>query len=82
MNIFEKLWVYKTLVAISKKLKGGTMLEKLKSRKLLITLGTGILILLNRALNLGIDDETITKLVGLVVGYDIGQGVADLVNKK
>ncbi len=58
------------------------MLEKLKSRKLLVTLGTAALIILNRALGIGIDEETITKLVTLVIGYDVGQGIADVLGKK
>ena len=53
-------------------------MEKLKSRKFWITIGTAILIIANRALGLGIDDETITKLIALVAAYDVGQGLADL----
>jgi len=82
MNIINKIKIIFLLKQIITEVKKINMSDKLKSRKFWLTFLTAILIILNRALGLGIDDETITKLVGLIIGYDIGQGVADLVGKK
>lgn len=52
-----------------------TLLKKLKSRKLWVTISTGAIITLGD--HLGLDKETITKLAGLAASYVLGQGIAD-----
>jgi hypothetical protein len=51
------------------------MIEKLKSRKLLIAVITAVLVTVGTSL--GIDEATVTKLVGLAASYIVGQGIAD-----
>jgi divalent metal cation (Fe/Co/Zn/Cd) transporter len=81
MNI-AKIWkLYWAWKKIKRALKGVVMSDKLKSRKLWVTVGTAIGIVLIRALELPVDDATITKLIALVLGYDVVQGIDDLVGK-
>lgn len=51
--------------------------DKLKSRKLWITIVTAILIAFNDALGVGLDEETITQLVAVVGAYVLGQSAVD-----
>ncbi|MCU9930987.1 hypothetical protein OFL77_27015, partial [Escherichia coli] len=57
-------------------IKDKTMLEKLKSRKLWVTVVTAAVVALSN--QLGIDAELTTKLVGLAAAYVLGQGLADI----
>lgn len=82
MNIFDMYKIASFFSELKKKLKEVTMSDKLKSRKFWLTVFTALLIIVNRALGLGLDEDTITKVVALVVGYDVGQGLAEIVNKK
>lgn len=58
------------------------MKEKLKSRKLWVTLVAGIVVALNDAFGFGLDKDTIYSLVSLVVGYVFSQGIVDVTNKQ
>lgn len=51
------------------------MIRKLKSRKLWVAVITAAIVTLGTSL--GIDEATVTKLVGLAASYVIGQGIAD-----
>lgn len=82
MNILKMWKLFKAMKKIKKILKEVKMSGKFGSRKLWFTVGTAMIIVLNRALGLDLDDATITKLIGLVIGYDLAQGAVDLVNKK
>lgn len=52
------------------------MNEKLKSRKLWVLILTVMIIAASD--KLGLDPEAITKLIGLVGAYMLGQGIADV----
>lgn len=51
--------------------------ERLKSRKFWITVVTGLVVTLNDALGIGLDEDTITQVVTVVAAYVVGQGVVD-----
>ena len=51
--------------------------EKLKSRKLIVTLIGTIIVTLNTKLALGLTDADLSNLAIIIGGYVIGQGVAD-----
>lgn len=51
------------------------MIEKLKSRKLWVTVITAALVTIGTSL--GLDEGTVTKIVGLSASYVLGQGIAD-----
>jgi len=53
------------------------MMEKLKSRKLIATVLMAVLVLVNDKLGLGISQEAILTVVGVIAAYVVGQGVAD-----
>ena len=53
------------------------MLKKINSRKLLTVILTAVLTVLNDKCKLGISDEAILTVVGLVAVYVVGQGIAD-----
>ena len=53
------------------------MLKKINSRKLLTVILTAVLTVLNDKFKLGISDEAILTVVGLVAVYVVGQGIAD-----
>jgi hypothetical protein len=53
------------------------MLKKINSRKLLTVVLTAVLTVLNDTLKLGISNEAILTIVGLVAAYVVGQGIAD-----
>jgi hypothetical protein len=55
---------------------------KLKSRKLWFAIGTAILAILNEVLNIGLEEQTIQKIVEVCIGYIIGEGISDIVKKK
>jgi len=55
---------------------------KLKSRKLIVTVVTAIAIGLNDKFEIGLSQDTITMIVGLVAAYVLGQGVADVLKNK
>lgn len=59
-------------------IKNKAMLEKLKSRKLWVTVVTAAVVTFSQ--QLGIDPELTTKLVGLAAAYVLGQGLADINN--
>lgn len=52
-------------------------MDKLKSRKFIVTVLAAILVLLNDKFNLGISQEAIYSAVGMLGLYVVGQGVAD-----
>ena len=52
-------------------------MEKLKSRKLIATVLMAVLVLVNDKLGLGISQEAILTVVGVIAAYVVGQGVAD-----
>ncbi len=53
------------------------MPDKLKSRKLWVSLIAAVLIVFNDAFEFGLDSTTITAIVSTVVGYVLGQGAVD-----
>jgi len=52
-------------------------MEKLKSRKFIVTVGVGLLTALNDAFALGLSPETITQIVATAAVYVAGQGYVD-----
>lgn len=48
----------------------------LKSRKLWVTVIAGAVITVSDAIGLNLDPETIYSLVGLAIGYNVGNGIA------
>jgi len=60
-------------------LKDKTMMTKLKSRKLWVTVITAAVLAFSQ--QLGLDPELTTKLVALAASYLLGQGVVDAVEK-
>ena len=54
------------------------MLEKFKSRKFLLALGSALLVLLNEGLGFGIPEEAFNRLVALVVAYLLAEGAVDV----
>lgn len=52
-------------------------LEKLKSRKLWVLVATAAFTVLGKEV-LGLDSDTITKLVAIASSYVLGQGIADM----
>lgn len=57
-------------------------MEKLKSRKFILALATGILIVLNDGLNLGLNTETIMYVVGIVATWITGEALVDTARAK
>ena len=55
--------------------------DKLKSRKFLLALGYGILVALNRGLELGLTDVELEKILGAVIMYVFVEGSADIVTR-
>jgi len=53
------------------------MEERLRSRKLWVTLAAMILVAFARVFGIEVDEATIYGLVALVSGYNVGQGIAD-----
>ena len=72
MNIFQKA---KWLLYLNKISKDKTMIEKLKSRKLWITVGVAALTTLLS--NLGISSELINEIINLAMTYVVVQGTVD-----
>lgn len=54
------------------------MAKKLWSRKFLLALATGILVVLNDGLDLGLDKDTIMMVVTVVVGWIFGESGVDI----
>lgn len=53
------------------------MVEKLKSRKLVTLMLTTLFVIANDVFEMGVSEDTITKLVGALVAYLVAQGIAD-----
>lgn len=53
------------------------MMNKLKSRKFILAVVTGVLIVLNDGLDLGIDSETVLAFAGIVAVWITGESVVD-----
>lgn len=58
------------------------MRSKLLSRKFLMALATGILIVLNDGLDLGLDSDTIMLVVGIIGGWIFVEGSTDIVKMR
>lgn len=58
------------------------MKKKLLSRKFLIALATGLLIILNDGLEMGLDTETIMYVVGIVGIWIFGEAAVDISGKE
>lgn len=56
--------------------------NKWVSRKLVITVIGALIVTLNDAIGLGLDQDTVWQLATVLTGYVIGQGVADAKKKK
>jgi len=52
-------------------------MEKIKSRKFLITVGIGLLTACNDAFALGLSADTIMQIVAMAATYVVGQGYVD-----
>ncbi len=57
-------------------------MEKMKSRKFIMSLVGGLIVVANDGLNLGLDGDTITQFVGIGVGYLVSQGAVDAMKAK
>ena len=55
--------------------------DKLKSRKFLLALGYGVLVALNRGLELELTDAELEKILGAVVMFILAEGSADIVTR-
>jgi hypothetical protein len=53
------------------------IMQKLKSRKLWMAVVSGILVVLNEGLGLGVNTETVIAFTGIVMSYIIGQSHVD-----
>lgn len=53
-------------------------MDKLKSRKFILSIVAGLLIVANDGLDMGLDPATITNFVTLIIGYVFGQGAVDV----
>lgn len=51
--------------------------DAFSSRKFVLTLSGIVFIILNRALGLHVEEEAVTKIVGLIAAYCVGQGFVD-----
>lgn len=54
------------------------MIEKLKSRKLILAIVSALIVIANDGLGLGLEGETIKDFVKLVMTYIGSQGAVDL----
>ena len=52
-------------------------MDKLKSRKLWMAVVSGVLVVLNEGLGLGVNTETVIAFTGIVMSYIIGQSHVD-----
>ena len=52
--------------------------ERLRSRKLWVTIVTGLIMLVNDAIGLDLDEQTITSLAIAVSAYVLGQAAVDV----
>jgi hypothetical protein len=53
------------------------MIDKLKSRKLLVFITSVLIVALNNKLGLGISDDAVNLIAGLAAAFLVGQGIAD-----
>jgi len=58
------------------------MLEKIKSRKLIVAAIGSLLILLNEQIGLDMSTETMASVASVVAAYILGQSYVDSINKK
>lgn len=54
-------------------------MKKLKSRKFLMALVGGLLVVLNKGLDMGLPEDAITNLVWLLSAYILGESAVDAV---
>ena len=52
-------------------------MDKLKSRKLWMAVAGALLVIANEGLGLGLPEDSILALAGILVAYILGQGVVD-----
>lgn len=52
-------------------------MDKFKSRKFWIAIVTAVLLVVNDQFGIGFDEQTVTSVVTVVVGYILGQGAVD-----
>lgn len=57
------------------------MKSKLLSRKFILALATGVLVILNDGLDLGLKTDTIMYVVGIVATWIVGESAVDISNK-
>lgn len=57
------------------------MKSKLLSRKFILALATGVLVILNDGLNMGLKTDTIMYVVGIVATWIVGESAVDISNK-
>lgn len=55
----------------------GKLIDKLKSRKLLVTVAGVITVIANDYFELGLNGETVFSIVSICASYIIGQGYVD-----
>tara|TARA_R100000808_G_scaffold8880_1_gene24784 strand:+ start:774 stop:947 length:174 start_codon:yes stop_codon:yes gene_type:complete len=56
------------------------MKSKLKSRKLWMSVISGVLVVLNEGLGIGIDSNTVLGFSGIIMSYILGQSFVDAKN--
>ena len=63
------------------KIKAINWAQKLTSRKFWLVILAAVLLVLNDGLGLGVDAETLTLLVKIILGYVLAEGAADVVSR-
>ena len=58
-----------------------TIPERIKSRKFLLAMIYGILVGLNKGFEMGLSDDELNKILGVVVTYIVAEGAADTVSR-
>lgn len=72
-TIFSKVTLPRKLLLRRKK-----KMQKLKSRKFILAVGTGLLIILNEGLGLGISNESVMYFVGIIATWIVGESAIDM----
>jgi hypothetical protein len=73
LTIWQKIQLYKLAT-------NPAMIDKLKSRKLWATVATTVIVLVGN--HVGVPNDILTLVTGLVASYIIGQSVVDATAKK
>ena len=61
--------------------EGGEKMEKLKSRKFWMAVVSGLLIIANDGLDLGLPNESVMAIAAIALGYIFGEAAVDALKK-